>query len=263
MNKTLKFFLYLIAFAALTILTQIGGIALIMGIIACRYLKFSYNIFVLTITAYLILTFIAVPHIAPIFGRERVKNTNNIRPTNLITILLNRNYVNPQLNELLQQTANKLPSEFELRYLDANFPFIDKFPLLPHLSHNDGKKIDISLVYQSSDGSLTNLKPSRSGYGVFVEPTSLEFNQTNECKKMGYFQYDFPKYLTLGTINSDIGFSSENTRILIQTLLSFEGIEKMFVEKHLVQRMNLKDSRIRFQGCQAVRHDDHLHVQVK
>ena len=35
-------------------------------------------------------------------------------------------------------------TNIEIHYLDANFPFINKFPLLPHLSHNDGKKIDIT-----------------------------------------------------------------------------------------------------------------------
>lgn len=247
----------------LTGLTQIGGIALIVGIFACKHFKFRLNLVALSLAAYLILAFIITPLVAPLFGRERVKNTDKIKPTSFITILLNRNYVRPELNTLLFKTAEQLPTEFELKYLDANFPFINKFPLLPHLSHNDGRKIDISLMYQSSDGQQTNLKPSRTGYGVFVEPTASEYNQTVECKRMGYFQYDFPKYLTLGAVNSDIRFSSLNTRTLINELLKSSQLQKLFVEKHLTSRMNLSDSRIRFQGCQAVRHDDHIHIQIK
>ena len=58
----------------------------------------------------------------------------------------------------------------QLNILDANFPFIDGFPLLPHRSHNDGRKVDISLVYETSDGQYSYAVVSRSGYGVFESP---------------------------------------------------------------------------------------------
>ena len=78
-----------------------------------------------------------------------------------MTDLLNRNYVKPELNTSLQNIAkglNKKHPGIKLVYLDANFPFFNKFPLLPHLSHNDGKKIDISLIYENEEGKLTNQK---------------------------------------------------------------------------------------------------------
>lgn len=263
MQKVLKYILYVIIFFLLTVLSQVGGIAFVVGLYFCRRIKFRFNRVILPIAAYLVLTFLVTPLIAPILGRERVENTDKIKPTLYITVLLNRNYVKPELNRLLANVAKQLPKEFELRYLDANFPFINKFPLLPHLSHNDGKKIDISLMYQTLDGQLTNLKPSRSGYGVFVEPAASEFNQTSECKRLGYFQYDFSKYLTLGAINSDINFSEQHTKTLIREFLKFKQVQKIFVESHLITKMTLNDSRIRFQGCRAVRHDDHIHVQIK
>jgi hypothetical protein len=263
MKIFIKYTFISISILMLTVLTQIGGIALIIGIIASKYIKFKFNTIAIFICAYLVLTFFLVPIVAPFFGRERVEITDSIKPTSCLTILLNRNYVRPEVNDLLAATAKNLPAAFEIRFLDANFPFINQFPLLPHLSHNDGKKIDISLMYQTKPDILTNLKPSRSGYGVFVEPTDYEFNQTNACKEMGYFQYDFPKFLTLGSINSEIVFSPTHTKKLIQELLNSKNVEKIFVEKHLVSRMKLNDPRIRFQGCQAVRHDDHIHIQVK
>ncbi|PIB34247.1 hypothetical protein BFP72_01770 [Reichenbachiella sp. 5M10] len=263
MHTTLRYFLYGLSFVILTVFTQIGGIALLVGVFACKHIKFRFNRLVLPLAAYAIFTFVITPIVAPLCGRERVKNSDKIKPTSFATILLNRNYVKPALNTLLFNTAEQLPSDFELKYLDANFPFINKFPLLPHLSHSDGKKIDISLMYQSSDGQQTNRKPSRTGYGVFVEPTASEYNQTLECKRMGYYQYDFPKYLTLGTVNSDIRFSTQYTKTLIEALLKSSQLQKLFVEKHLTSRMDLSDSRIRFQGCRAVRHDDHIHIQIK
>ncbi|WP_326494137.1 hypothetical protein [Ensifer sp. SL37] len=40
------------------------------------------------------------------------------------------------------------------------------------------------------------------------------------------------------------------------------GIEKIFVEPHLAQRLGVEAGSIRFQGCRAARHDDHIHMQV-
>ncbi|MFT5619364.1 MAG: hypothetical protein ACI85I_002607, partial [Arenicella sp.] len=38
---------------------------------------------------------------------------------------------------------------------------------------------------------------------------------------------------------------------------------KVFIEPHLKTRLGLENySKIRFHGCQAVRHDDHIHVQL-
>lgn len=39
-------------------------------------------------------------------------------------------------------------------------------------------------------------------------------------------------------------------------------IGKLFIEPHLKTRLKLTSNKIRFHGCQAVRHDDHMHVQM-
>lgn len=247
----------------LSILTQIGGIAFVLGILLSKVFSFNLNKVVLSLISYILLTLLVVPVLAPLFGRERVKNSDVLQPTNYLTVLLNRNYVKPELNVVLTSIAGSLKKGVELRYLDANFPFIDGFPLLPHLSHNDGKKIDLSFVYVNEDGELTNLKPSRSGYGVFEVPLEGEFNQTTFCKDQGYWQYDFPKYLTLGTINEEISFSDFGTKQLMNSILKEQLIGKVFIEKHLKVRLGLQDERLRFQGCRAVRHDDHIHIQLR
>ena len=127
-----------------------------------------------------------VPKIAPFFGREKIKETALIESKFFFFTLANRNYVKPDLNKSLQRISedlNKKHKGIKLVYLDANFPFIDGFPLLPHLSHNDGKKIDVSLIYEETNKKITNKKPSVSGYGVFEEPTASEYNQISVCKK--------------------------------------------------------------------------------
>ncbi|GAA0719989.1 hypothetical protein GCM10009430_19690 [Aquimarina litoralis] len=268
MNKILlilgKFLLALL----LTLLTQIGGIIyLIIEILFIKkdkvYRIQKYSIFFVT---YIICTFILVPYLAPLFGREKIKNTEYIEACSFFTILSNRNYVTPDLNLSIQAIAKKISlkhSNIKLVYLDANFPFIDKFPLLPHLSHNDGKKIDISFIYKDVDNQLTNKKPSLFGYGAFVNPVGNEIDQTHRCKKKGYWQYDFTKYVTFGFVNNQLKLSETATKDLILASVNEKKVGKIFIEPHLKNRLHLTNPKIRFHGCQAVRHDDHIHLQLK
>ena len=256
----MKKILYVIIFILLTIITQVGGVLFLLSLWLTK--KTKLNFIIIFASLYLMATFMLIPHLAPIFGREPITNSSRIEPTNYLTILLNRNYVQPKLNQLLHKTEQYLGDvPFKIKYLDASFPFIDKFPLLPHLSHNDGKKIDISFIYQDSH-SMVDAKKSRSGYGVFVPIKNGEYNQTKVCKSKGAFQYDYPKYLTLGTINKELIFSKRGTRQLIEALLQNRELGKLFIEPNLKKRLNLTDNRVRNHGCRAVRHDDHIHVQL-
>ena len=131
---------------------------------------------------------------------RKLKKMIFLKAQSFFYILANRNYVRPKLNESLTQISTNFEKQnigIKIIYLDANFPFINGFPLLPHLSHNDGKKVDVSLIYEEPNGELTNKKPSISGYGVYENPTAKEYDQNEDCKKRGNWQYDFPKYLTL------------------------------------------------------------------
>jgi len=266
----MKFSLRIFAIAFLTILTQIGGAAYVLSFSINRYIGPSFiprkwlRIFIYTTfpIVYGLFTFIVVPTISPYFGRVQVVDSGGIRPVSFIPALLNRNYVRPEVNSILLEAEKLLAgTNINIIYLDANFPFINGFPLLPHLSHNDGRKIDVSLVYEHN-GSISNRKKSVTGYGVYEEPAPTESNQPRVCLEKGYFQYDYPKYFTLGAINSELVFSESGTSKLIASILDHEGVSKLFIEPHLKERLNLVDSRIRFHGCRAVRHDDHIHFQL-
>jgi len=257
----MKKLLYISIFILLTILTQVGGLLFIVALLIAK--KSRLNALFLFLSLYSISTFVLIPHLASLLGREPVKHTEKIEATNYLTILLNRNYVQPKLNKLLHQTEQHLlNAPFKIKYLDASYPFINKFPLLPHLSHNDGKKIDISFIYEDAQGMVDD-KKSRSGYGVFVSMKQGEYNQTKMCKSKGAFQYDYPKYLTLGSINEDLKFSQKATKQLIKALLKSKELGKLFIEPNLKKRLKLNDSRVRNHGCRAVRHDDHIHVQLR
>lgn len=260
-----KLAIHLLIIIFLTAFTQIGGIVYLLVILGLKSFDKKMKLVVFFVV-YFLMTFAVVPYISPYFGRVKITNSDDLQPRSFFYILTNRNYVVPEMNEVLQSVAinfEKNNPGVKLIYLDANFPFFNGFPLLPHLSHNDGKKIDVTLMYKDGKGKLTNRKPSISGYGVYEGPTKNEYNQIDVCKHKGFWQYDFPKYLTLGRINHDIEFSNKGNRELIRLFLKQQKVGKIFIEPHLKSRLKLNNSKIRFHGCQAVRHDDHIHVQLR
>ncbi|GAB5557366.1 MAG: hypothetical protein SchgKO_15790 [Schleiferiaceae bacterium] len=215
---------------------------------------------------YVISTLWITPYVAEIYGRIPIEHNEHLKPANSLTTWLNRQYVTPELNEVLQEVSqriSKINSTAEIHYLDANFPFIDGFPLIPHLSHNDGKKVDLSLVYEDAKGHWSPLLKSRSGYGVFEIPVGDELNQPAICDQAGAKQYNLAAYLSLGEINTELKWSKKWTKELMVKLCTDPRIGKIFLEPHLVNRMDLHYHKIRFHGCHAVRHDDHIHIQLK
>lgn len=207
------------------------------------------------VVLYLFALFAIISKLAHISHRERIKHYSHIKPVNYLTVVLNRNYVILEMNVILGKISNELSTknvDIQLRYLDACFPFFNGFSLLPYLSHYDGKKIDLSLVYQNQKVEVVNESKSVSGYGVFEEPLNSEFNQTVCCKNKGCGQYDFSKYLTLGKINGELKFSLSGTKALLEMILKQKEVQKIFIEPYLVYRLKIKHPKIRFQGCKSV-----------
>lgn len=48
----------------------------------------------------------------------------------------------------------------------------------------------------------------------------------------------------------------------IQALTNDPRITKIFVEPHILEQLNIRHEKLRFQGCRAARHDDHIHFQI-
>lgn len=279
MRLFFKTILYLLFFLFLTVLTQIGGLVFLLSWFiyrrivkkATEHFKPAFLIKTLTfVSFYLLATFLIVPNIAKLFGRVPlpVFTTKHVRPVTVWTCILNRNYVRPELKNTVEKVAKTMHDRFkrtEMQYLDANMPFFDGFPLVPHLSHNDGRKLDLAFFYTDSrTGQRTNDKPSFSGYGVFEAPRPNEPNSIEACLEKGYWQYDFNKYMAFGANQEQFIFDEERTRTMIELFSEAPGIEKMFLEPHLKTRLKLNNNnKVRFHGCQSVRHDDHLHIQIR
>lgn len=255
-----------LVFVLLTLVTQIGGIIYLISLALTRRQKKYRVLFILSIfiSFYTLATFYIIPEIASIYGREKIKSNSIVQPHSLFYSWSNRNYVTPELHQVLQNIGDKMSAQYtgiKLVYLDANFPFLDGFPLLPHRYHNDGKKIDITFVYQ--DGSeLTNKKPSFSGYGVFEPPLVEEWNQINQCLQTGYSQYEFTKFITFGSIHPQLTFSEAVNREFLINLLADDNVHTIFLEPHLKTRLGLENEKFVYHGCGTVRHDDHIHIEV-
>ncbi|WP_420863226.1 hypothetical protein [Algirhabdus cladophorae] len=242
--------LHLLIAGLLAILTQIGGIAWLLSRLFRRK--------TLTFLALYAGLTVATVAIAPVFGRVALpcKSTASLQMHSPVFCVLNRHYVTPamelELNRFAQAMAQKHPGT-QTRILDANFPFIDGVPLLPHLSHNDGNKVDIALFYKNGDNEITTKTPSPLGYFAFeVGPTSCPKNRITLRWDMGW----------LKPLWRDLSLDTDRMKSALFWLAQNQKTEKIFVEPHLKARFAPTQEKVRFQGCRAARHDDHIHFQI-
>ncbi|MCR6639258.1 MAG: hypothetical protein NVV82_09795 [Sporocytophaga sp.] len=256
MNKV-RIIVRILIFCVLTVISQIGGLVYLLTLYIFKSLdkkikgKVAFTLLKLTsfVVLYLISTFVIVPPIAALFGRVPlpVFSATHLKPLNKITLVLNRNYVKPELRRAILNVSDEMGKKYsgsEVRYLDACFPFIDQFPLMPHLSHSDGKKLDLAFFYiNSHSGKESNESPSFIGYGICEEPQQGEVNTADFCKSKGYLQYSFLKYIIPQNSKSDFKFDAERTKSLLELLIKEEHVSKIFIEPHLKQRLNLQSEK--------------------
>lgn len=271
----LKLVSQIIVFILLTMISQTGGVIYLAALPLVRWLKKRHRFRsakgagILTfLVLYLAINSILIPPLAGLFNRTALPTTGSLKPLTFLTPLLNRHYVSPGLRDLVVETAGKMTRQYpgsEVLYLDACFPFFDGFPLLPHLSHTDGKKLDLAFFYKDpQSGQPMSGAPSPIGYGAFADPLNGEPDQPGLCKNKGYWQYDILKIMAIFSFRTErYALDEERTRELIVHLASDQRTSKIFIEPHLKIRLKIPSTKIRYQGCHSVRHDDHIHMQVK
>jgi murein endopeptidase len=77
------------------------------------------------------------------------------------------------------------------------------------------------------------------------------------------FRRRLPVFLITYAALCTIAFAtSPRIAALINLFTADPRVIKIFVEPPLATRFNLSDPKIRFQGCRAARHDDHIHIQL-
>jgi hypothetical protein len=257
--------------ALLTLLTQIGGIVWLLSTWAARRRALGGRARLAVFLGLYSVATLAANLTAPVFGREPLPcflgGSANLSVRSPMFCALNRNYVTPDLRRAAEALADHMAKAFpgtKTLALDANFPFLDGFPLLPHLSHQDGRKLDLAFYYDDEAGEFRNGE-TRSPVGYFAferpgegSPQPCARSRTGLSLRwdLAWLQPLFPDW------RPDAPRMREALR-----WLSSEGpsnrIEKVFIEPHLAARYGGAGALVRFQGCRAARHDDHLHIQVR
>jgi hypothetical protein len=159
--------------------------------------------------------------------------------------------------------AEKFPGTRTLA-LDSNFPLFTGFPLLPHLSHDDGRKLDLAYYYVDAGGEFRNAETrSPIGYFVFEQPDAGSPQPCLDRRRWLSLRWDLA---WLQPLFRDWKPEPRRMREALRWLSAegrSVGIEKIFIEPHLATRFGAVGGIVRFQGCRAARHDDHIHIQVE
>ncbi len=273
-----RIIIYALIFIALTLLTQVGGVIFLLAVIAGRFLipqslqgwRHAALTTVIFIFLYQALSATAVPALAAIGGREPLPcHAQAERPLaagSRLYCILNRNYVDARLVSLLTEMSRAIdrshPGTITL-YLDGNFPFVDGFPLLPHLSHNDGRKLDLAYYYATPDGSyLPGAMRSSLGYWAFEQPGK---GDSSPCAGGSLLTLRWNMNF-LQRLHPNRPLERERTAAALRWLTNEGqkfGIERIFIEPYIAARLGVSSPLLGFQGCRAARHDDHIHVQIK
>lgn len=237
-------------FLLLTVASQLGGIAWLFALLF-RHRALAF------VLAYPALSVSAL-WIAPVLGREPLPCMagGNLKMQSVLYCALNRQYVVPELKAVLDDYAAEMENLFpdtKTIILDANFPFISGFPLLPHLSHNDGRKVDLAFYYEEEQKYLRGVTRSPIGYFAFEDgPTGCPDRLITLRWNFPWLQNLWPNYqLEPMRMKAALKWLSEDARV-----------GRIFIEPHLKLKFEAEHEKIRFQGCRAARHDDHIHIQL-
>ena len=235
--------------ALLTALTQLGGLAWLIAL----FFRRRFLAFALTYAALWASALVAAPLVErvplPCFGAT-------LRTQSLLYCVLNRHYVVPELRDVADDLATEMDRRFPgtvTLTLDGSHPAGD-LPLLPHLSHVDGHQLDLAFFYTDADGTYLPGK-TRSPLGYFA----FERGPTDCPPAFATLRWDLA---WLQPLFPDRRLDEARTRAALQILIADPRVSRIFLEPHLVRRLGLSSGKIRFQGCRAARHDDHIHIDL-
>jgi len=191
--------------------------------------------------------------------------TQPIGPLNIGTCLLARNYVVPSARDAsvraARQVAETSPGTV-VRYLDAGFP-LGLVPMLPHLSHDDGRRIDFAFLHTDASGEPVDGARWFLGYWGYVPSNSTR------CADSGWrsvrirgrtvryhLRWDMD-WLQLWVLDRPL--DGERSRSMLKTFAADPGVRSILLEPSLHRAIGAPN-KMRANGCSVARHDDHFHV---
>ena len=273
-STLLKFIGWSFLIVLLTFLSQTGGAILLVFLIIRSFLSKdiskskrllrNWSIF---LALYGTFNFLVVPTIAERSGKVPLPVfSENLRPHRLAYALLNRHYVTKNMRSEIMKAADAMSEKYPgtvTYYLDGSHP-IGKRRLYPHIKHKSGRKLDVCFFYKKKNGGKkVEANPSILGYGYFVQPKKGERDLPAECAERGSWWYGFTGWFVFDFTGQDLEIDAEKNRYFLESLTKKRSVRRIFIEPHLKERFGMQgNEKIRFHGCWAVRHDDHLHMEV-
>lgn len=266
-QKVFLFFFNLAAVILLTVLTQVGGVAYLIALALTWYSRErsrrSITVFFLGFLVCYGSVSYAAYYGAAHYDRQPLPcfqtDESALAAQSLFYCLLNRHYVRNDLHQLTLDLAEHMDQKFPgttTLTLDGNFPLFEHFSMLPHLSHNDGRKLDLAFYYQDKEGQyLRGETKSPIGYWGF-EGEKICVGNYPMCWDMQWFQI----------FVRDLDLETERTGAALKWLYTEgrqRGVEKIFIEPYVAKRLKANSDIVRYQGYNAARHDDHIHFQIQ
>ncbi|MCP5368869.1 MAG: hypothetical protein H6906_15275 [Hyphomicrobiales bacterium] len=251
--------LHLVAVAGLTVLTQVGGLVYWVAVGAARAAGRGWLVVPVFLVLYGVVSAAVLPVAAPAAGRVPLPCLSglNLEPASPLFCLLNRHYVRPKVAEVAFDVAGDLARQFpgtRVAFLDGAFPFLDAFPILPHLTHNDGRKLDLALFYEGrAAGGAWPL-----GYLAFAPGAAVA---GEACPEAGWRRWDAA---WLQPLFADAVLDQARTAALVRALARHPDVGRVFFDGRLTWALGLDgEARIGRAGCHAARHDDHVHFRLR
>ncbi len=254
----------------LTVLTQVGGAIYLIALVLRGRLPWLRGKPRLALTACFVglyaVGWFPVQALASLGGRVGLPCTEQgaLRVASPLYCIAHRHYVRREMRALAQDLARALDAAYPgtlTQALDAGFPFLDGFPLLPHISHDDGEKLDLAFYYADvADGAYRRgALRSPIGYWAFEEPGARE---RQPCRsRAGALRWDQDWFQPF--VRDDLVLDGRRLRAALGWLARDGRARRALLEPHLVDRLGADRAFVRFQGCAAARHDDHFHVELR
>lgn len=246
----------------LTALTQIGGVVLwfACGIGALAGAWRGTVTAIAFAAGYALLTMAFVPLAASLSGRVPLTclevGKAPFAAVSPLYCVLNRNYVRPATRDALKRIAGavaKAAPGASVAYLDGGFPFAG-LPLLPHLSHGDGRRLDIALFYEGeAAGGAWAI-----GYWAFAPSRRLE--TASACAADGALRWEMA---FLQPLFAGVALDRARSAALLRAAADDPAVTRVFVEPYLAEALGVASPKLGFAGCGAARHDDHIHISVE
>ena len=249
----MRYLVHGVVILALTVVTQLGGIAWALALGYRRGVAGFVAAFLLGYGLLLGGAQLA----APFLGRVPLPCGGEVlRMQSAFYCVTMRNFTSREMRSVALDVAAAVardhPGTVTLM-LDGGFP-LGGLPMLPHLGHGDGQSLDFAFSYADAGGYVAGQTASPLGYFAYEragDETCPPAFPTLRWE-MGWFR----------PLLRDLTLEPDRTAVLVRLLMADRRVGKVFVEPPLAAKLGLQGDKLRFQGCRAARHDDHIHVEL-